>query len=128
MPLRGLGWNIDSSLVSVGSFGHNGFTGTGIWIDPVSNTYVIVLTNRVHPNGRGNAEPLRAKVLSLVSEAIRIADRPLLSNYYEHGVGNSGKVQTGIDVLAAEKFGPLAGLRVGSLPISQASIQREGAL
>jgi len=113
MPLRGFGWNIDSSLVSVGSFGHIGFTGTGIWIDPVSNTYVIILTNRVHPNGKGNAEPLRAKVLSLVSEAIRIAHRPLLSNYYEHGAGNSGKVQTGIDVLAAEKFGPLAGLRVG---------------
>ena len=125
MPLRGLGWNIDSSLVSVGSFGHNGFTGTGIWIDPVSNTYVIVLTNRVHPNGRGNAEPLRAKVLSLVSEAIRIADRPLLSNYYEHGVGNSGKVQTGIDVLAAEKFGPLAGLRVG-LITNQSGIDSAG--
>ncbi len=113
MPLRGLGWNIDSSLVSVGSFGHKGFTGTGIWIDPVSNTYVIILTNRVHPKGRGNAEPLRTKVLSLVSEAIGTPGRPLLSNYYEQGNSNSRKVQTGIDVLVAEKFGSLSGLRVG---------------
>ena len=56
VPLRGLGWNIDSSLVSEGSYGHKGFTGTGIWIDPVSNTYVIILTNRVHPNGKGKVE------------------------------------------------------------------------
>jgi len=113
MPLRGLGWNIDSSLVSVGSFGHKGFTGTGIWIDPVSNTYVIILTNRVHPKGKGNSEPLRAKVLSLVSEAIGTFSRPLLSNYHERGNSNSRKVQTGIDVLVAEKFGSLSGLRVG---------------
>jgi uncharacterized protein YbbC (DUF1343 family) len=113
MPLRGLSWDIDSSLVSVGSFEHRGFTGTGIWIDPASNTYVIILTNRVHPNGKGKVEPLRAKVLSHINESIGIASHPLLSNGYEQGVRDSGKVQTGIDVLAAEKFAPLAGLRVG---------------
>jgi uncharacterized protein YbbC (DUF1343 family) len=113
MPLRGLGWNIESSLVSIGSIGHKGFTGTGIWIDPFSNTYVIILTNRVHPKGKGNPESLRAKVLSLVSETIGTSDRPLLDNRYEQGGSNSRKVQTGIDVLVTEKFGPLAGLRVG---------------
>lgn len=115
MPLRGLGWNIDASLVSMGSFGHKGFTGTGIWIHPLSNTYVIILTNRVHPEGKGNSEPLRAKVLSFVSEAIGGSGRPLMSNYYEQGSRQSRKVQTGIDVLVADKFGPLAGLRVGLL-------------
>jgi uncharacterized protein YbbC (DUF1343 family)/CubicO group peptidase (beta-lactamase class C family) len=113
VPLRGLGWNIDSSLVSIGSFGHKGFTGTGIWIDPLSNTYVIILTNRVHPKGKGNSEPLRAKVLSLVSETIGTSDQPLMGNRYEQGGSNNRKVQTGIDVLVTEKFGPLAGLRVG---------------
>ena len=56
--LRGLGWDIDSPFSSnrgeffpVGSFGHTGFTGTSIWIDPVTNSYVIVLTNAVHPRG-----------------------------------------------------------------------------
>ncbi len=113
VPLRGLGWNIESSLVSIGSFGHKGFTGTGIWIDPLSNTYVIILTNRVHPKGKGNSEPLRAKVLSLVSEAIGSSDRPLMGNRSEQGGSDSRKVQTGIDVLVTEKFSPLAGLRVG---------------
>jgi uncharacterized protein YbbC (DUF1343 family) len=113
MPLRGLGWDIDSSLVSTGSFGHKGFTGTGIWIDPVSNTYVIILTNRVHPRGRGTAEPLRAKVLSLINESIGISGRPLLSNYYEQESSNGKKVQTGIDVLVAERFALLSRLRVG---------------
>jgi len=70
MPLRGWGWNIDSSLASEGSYGHKGFTGTGIWIDPLSKTYLIILTNRVHPNGKGKVEPLRSKVLSFVNGMI----------------------------------------------------------
>jgi uncharacterized protein YbbC (DUF1343 family) len=110
-PLRGLGWNIDSSLAS-GSFGHTGFTGTGIWIDPDSNTFVIILTNRVHPDGKGNVQPLRAKVLSLVSGSTGESDRFLVS--HDRGQGNSqNNVLTGIDVLAAEKFNSLKGLRVG---------------
>ncbi len=113
IPPRGLGWNIGSSLISVGSFEHKGFTGTGIWMDPVSKTYVIILSNRVHPNGKGNVEPLRAKILSLINESIGMASRPSLGDYDEQWAGNSGKVQTGIDVLAGEKFRPLAGLRVG---------------
>src|SRR5436305_295311 len=55
--LRGLGWDIDSvfssnrgELLPVGSFGHTGFTGTSIWIDPFTNTYVTLLTNAVHPH------------------------------------------------------------------------------
>ncbi len=111
-PLRGLGWNIDSSLAQ-GSLGHTGFTGTGIWIDPTSSTYVILLTNRVHPNGRGNVQPLRAKVLSLVSEATGGAGRPSPSYPSEQEINHNGKVQTGIDVMVAEKFGSLTGLRVG---------------
>jgi len=119
MPLRGLGWNIDSSLVSEGSYGHKGFTGTGIWMDPVSNTYVIILTNRVHPNGKGKVEALRTKVLSFVNGAIgpvsmerHLASRTLPSQV-EPGENNHEKVQTGIDVLASEKFNSLAGLRLG---------------
>ena len=119
MPLRGLGWNIDSSLASEGSYGHKGFTGTGIWIDPVSNTYVIILTNRVHPNGKGKVESLRTKILSFVNGTIgpvsmerHLASRTLPSQV-EPGESNHEKVQTGIDVLASEKFNSLAGLRLG---------------
>ena len=67
--LRGLGWDIDSpfssnrgELLPVGSFGHTGFTGTSLWIDPVTNTYIILLTNAVHPNGKGSVKIGRAHV------------------------------------------------------------------
>jgi uncharacterized protein YbbC (DUF1343 family) len=125
IPLRGLGWNIDSPLVSERSFGHKGYTGTGIWIDPISNTYLIILSNRVHPNGKGNVEPLRTKVLSLVNETIAIIHPPLLSSHGELGRSNGEKVQTGIDVLVDEKFSPLAGLRVG-LITNQSGIDSMG--
>src|SRR5260370_3879811 len=56
--LRGLGWDIDSpfssnrgELLPVGSYSHTGFTGTSVWIDPLSQTYIIILTNAVHPRG-----------------------------------------------------------------------------
>ncbi len=65
--LRGLGWDIQSpysgvrgALFPVGSFGHTGFTGTSIWIDPASQTYVVLLTNSVHPHQRKAITPLRA--------------------------------------------------------------------
>ncbi len=112
VPLRGLGWNIDSSLAS-GSFGHTGFTGTGIWIDPASSIYVIILTNRVHPNGKGTVEPLRTKVLSLVSGATGATGRAWLGYHNGQGANTNEKVQTGIDVLARENFNSLKGLRVG---------------
>jgi uncharacterized protein YbbC (DUF1343 family) len=125
IPLRGLGWDIDGPFASnrdelfpVGSYGHKGFTGTGIWIDPISETYVIILTSRLHPFGKGNADPLRSQILSLVSEAVGmvspdqvLAKRPSLKNYY--GGDSQKKVQTGLDVLTAKKFSPLVGLRVG---------------
>jgi CubicO group peptidase (beta-lactamase class C family) len=64
--LRGIGWDIQSpysgprgELFPVGSFGHTGFTGTSIWIDPASQTYVVLLTNSVHPKQRKAITPLR---------------------------------------------------------------------
>ncbi|MGD0456636.1 MAG: exo-beta-N-acetylmuramidase NamZ domain-containing protein [Terriglobia bacterium] len=133
MVLRGLGWDLDSPLASnrgelfeVGSFGHTGFTGTGIWIDPVTKTYIIILTNRVHPDGKGDVGPMRTKIATLVAAALGpvsaqqvLATRRSLTGYFElmksyrmQGLRN-GKVQTGVDVLEAEHFAPLGGRRVG---------------
>ena len=74
---RGLGWDMNSSfsanrgdLFPLGSFGHTGFTGTGMWIDRVSNTFVIFMSNRVHPDGKGDVTPLRSKVSTVVASAI----------------------------------------------------------
>ena len=68
--LRGFGWDLDSpfssnrgDLLPVGSFGHTGFTGTSLWIDPTTRTYIIILTNAVHPRGKGSAVALRSKLL-----------------------------------------------------------------
>ena len=75
---RGLGWDIDTDysnlrgdLFGLESFGHSGYTGTSIWIDPATRTSVILLTNRVHPNDKGDIIALRGKVANVVAAAIR---------------------------------------------------------
>jgi uncharacterized protein YbbC (DUF1343 family)/CubicO group peptidase (beta-lactamase class C family) len=133
MAVRGLGWDIDSpfssnrgELFPVGSYGHTGFTGTSVWIDPFSETYVIILTNAVHPRGRGNVIALRSKIASIaaavfgrVPSARELADRPTLTSYiellnsYRMPPPSGGKTETGLDVLESEEFAPLRGLRVG---------------
>lgn len=75
---RGLGWDLNSDYSTNGgdifgpqSFGHTGYTGTSIWIDPESETFVIFLTNRVHPDDRGAIISLRSRVANIVASAIR---------------------------------------------------------
>jgi CubicO group peptidase (beta-lactamase class C family) len=94
---RGLGWDLDAPLSSnrealfpVGSYGHLGYTGTAIWIDPVTQTFIILLTNRVHMDGGGDVEELRAKTKKIVADAIGtlssdqvLAGRPSLKSHYE---------------------------------------------
>jgi CubicO group peptidase (beta-lactamase class C family) len=75
---RGLGWDIDTDYATVRgdlfgprSYGHSGYTGTSIWIDPETETSVIFLTNRVHPDDKGDIIALRSKVANVVAAAIR---------------------------------------------------------
>src|SRR6185295_16467388 len=75
--VRGLGWDIDSSyssnrgeLFPIGSYGHTGFTGTSLWLDPGTASYVIFLSNRVHPDGKGDVTALRGKVATVAAAAI----------------------------------------------------------
>jgi CubicO group peptidase (beta-lactamase class C family) len=74
---RGLGWDIDTgysgprgSHFPVGSYGHTGFTGTSMWLDPASQTFVIFLCNRNHPDGKGDVLSLRRQLGTLAAEAI----------------------------------------------------------
>ncbi len=74
---RGLGWDMNTSFSSnrgelfpLGSFGHTGFTGTSIWIDRVSQTFVVFMSNRVHPDGKGDVTSLRAKVATVAASAV----------------------------------------------------------
>jgi CubicO group peptidase (beta-lactamase class C family) len=75
--VRGLGWDMRSrysanrgSKFSDAAFGHGGFTGTAIWIDPEKQLYVIFLSNRVHPNGKGLVNPLAGKIGEIACEAL----------------------------------------------------------
>ncbi len=125
--IRGLGWDIESVLTSnynklspIVFYGHKGFTGTAIWIDPVSKIYIIILTNRVHPYGKGDVRQLRAEIRKFVAEALvpilvkQVLDtQPSLTGHRNMESNRNGKVQTGIDVLEDEKFAPLRGMRVG---------------
>lgn len=115
---RGLGWDIDSSFSGPRgrwfpagvSFGHTGFTGTSVWIDPGSKTFVIFLANRFHPDGKGDTAPLRRTLATLAAEAVR---------------RDTGAVLNGIDVLVREDFARLRGLRVG-LITNQTGRDRDG--
>jgi len=126
---RGLGWDMRSPYSKVfnaafpaGSFGHTGYTGTAMWIDPGSKTYMIILTSRLHPNGRGNVKPLRAKTAAAVAAAVPMGP-PALAAWSDAdlepemtGFGASDtpdRVRPGIEVLAASGFAPLAGKRIG---------------
>jgi uncharacterized protein YbbC (DUF1343 family)/CubicO group peptidase (beta-lactamase class C family) len=126
--LRGLGWDIDSPYSSargeifpVGSFGHTGYTGTSIWIDPVTDSYVILLTNSVHPRGHNLAiVPLRARVATAAAESLGLSvsdDQKLrmarITGYNEAMpsarlvTARNGSVHTGIDMLEAHDFAEL---------------------
>ena len=76
---RGLGWDVDTDYSTVRgdlfgerSYGHSGYTGTSIWIDPATRTTVVLLTNRVHPDDKGDIIALRSKVANVVAAAIRV--------------------------------------------------------
>jgi uncharacterized protein YbbC (DUF1343 family) len=128
--VRGLGWDIDSAyssnrgeLLPVGSFGHTGFTGTSLWIDPATRLFVVFLSNRVHPDGKGDVTPLRAKVATIAASAIADASAlpqgRLMTGRDFGGSGSlparpkEGPVQTGLDVLRSQGFAMLHGKRVG---------------
>jgi uncharacterized protein YbbC (DUF1343 family)/CubicO group peptidase (beta-lactamase class C family) len=155
---RGLGWDINSSfstnrgdLFPLGSFGHTGFTGTSIWIDPASQMFVVFLSNRVHPDGKGDVAALRGRVASIAAGAVTdlaVVSRARLelSQYHQEltndlvrfttsreqalavaaGINSPAtKVLTGIDVLARDNFKQLAGLRIG-LVTNQTGRDRSG--
>lgn len=127
--LRGFGWDIDSpfstnrgELLPVGSFGHTGFTGTSIWIDPTTRAYILLLTNAVHPRGKGNAVSLRSKVATAVAAnlPLTISEKDEvrsenITGYNEAQTAarrlaaRNGSVQTGIDVLEAHDFSQIRG-------------------
>jgi uncharacterized protein YbbC (DUF1343 family)/CubicO group peptidase (beta-lactamase class C family) len=121
--LRGFGWDIDSpyssnrgDLLPIGGYGHTGFTGTSLWIDPATRTYIILLTNAVHPRG-GNAVALRTKVATAIAAALSLTATAKEAQHWQTVTGyneaesaerrlsaRNGSVKTGIDVLEEHNF------------------------
>jgi uncharacterized protein YbbC (DUF1343 family)/CubicO group peptidase (beta-lactamase class C family) len=143
--VRGLGWDIDSAysaprgdLFPIGSYGMTGFTGTEVWIDPASQTFILFLTNSVHPYGRPAISSLRGRIATIVAAKLGAADslagdssmvtrgsgaaqRP----YDMQGTSAPGQTLTGIDVLEQDNFAELAGKHVG-LITNQTGVDRNG--
>jgi uncharacterized protein YbbC (DUF1343 family)/CubicO group peptidase (beta-lactamase class C family) len=118
--VRGLGWDIASGfsrnrgdLFPPGSFGHTGFTGTGLWIDPSTDTFLVFLSNRVHPDGKGDVARLRALVATLAGAAVGGDVRPRARTLAGRVPRPSREIFAGIDALAAESFHSIAGKRIG---------------
>jgi uncharacterized protein YbbC (DUF1343 family)/CubicO group peptidase (beta-lactamase class C family) len=154
--LRGFGWDIDSpwssnrgELFPIGSYGHTGFTGTSLWIDPTTKTYVVLLTNAVHmkmgpSNERGSAASLRTKIATAVAAALALdlseAEKMRLAAITGYNEMQSaarklpvrnGMVKTGIDVLEETNFAALRPKKGGAprsigLLTNQTGVDAEG--
>jgi uncharacterized protein YbbC (DUF1343 family) len=139
--LRGLGWDIDSpyssnrgELFPIGSYGHTGFTGTSVWIDPVSQSYVILLTNSLHPVHRPPITSLRSRVATIAAAALGMDSQGISITGYNETLSGAGihrevernaQVLTGLDVLAQQNFAPLKGKKIG-LITNHTGLDRDG--
>jgi SSS family transporter len=114
VAVRGFGWDINTAfsrprgeVYPIGSFGHTGFTGTSLWMDPASDSYVILLANAIHPRGGAPISALRGQVATAAARALGVAipgDPPPAAKDDKGGVA---KVLTGIDVLEKTNFAAL---------------------
>jgi hypothetical protein len=134
---RGFGWDIDTGysrprgkLFPVGSYGHTGFTGNAMWLDPFSETFWILLSNRVHPDGKGNVLPLQLSVATFSAMAVDGFDYANVEGALptrttrETTTVRHAEVLNGIDVLAKKKFAPLRKLKIG-LITNHTGVDRE---
>lgn len=113
---RGLGWDKQTGYssnrgtgFSSRAFGHGGFTGTSIWIDPERDLFVVFLSNRLHPDGQGAVNPLAGRIGTIAAED---CDNNV-SPHPETTQQPAAAVRCGIDVLARDGYQLLQGKRIG---------------
>lgn len=148
--LRAIGWDVEThyssnrgDLFPLGSFGHSGWTGTSMWLDPETDAFVVLLTARNHPDGAGNAIPLRSRVASVVAAAIvdvspdvlraaserlsALAARPAAPAAREKASPPAlpFDVRAGLDVLEASGFEAVKGKRLALLT-NPTGVTRDG--
>ena len=130
---RAFGFDIDSAysrprgdIFPYGSFGHTGWTGGFLWIDPSSHSFYIFLSNRVHPDGKGSVIALQRQLGTLVAKSIDWPRKYATPVPRRVGwVTGGGDAQNGIDVLHASNYEALRGMRIG-LITNQSGIDRTG--
>lgn len=127
---RGLGWDKLSGYssnrgdgMSPSAFGHGGFTGTAMWIDPDLELFVIFLSNRVHPNGKGSVNPLAGAIGTIAAEAVLAIDDEDDEDATEEA--KSEPVLCGVDVLERDQVAQLRGRKVG-LITNHTGVTRSG--
>ncbi|QDU08617.1 exo-beta-N-acetylmuramidase NamZ domain-containing protein [Gimesia aquarii] len=127
---RGLGWDVLSryssnrgDFLSKQAFGHGGFTGTSIWIDPAQDLFVIFLSNRVHPDGKGSVNSLAGRIGTIAAAAID--QRSIQQSTPAVAASDALSVLTGIDVLRENQFKSLKGLKIG-LITNHTGLSRDG--
>lgn len=149
--VRGLGWDIDTPFSSnrgdflpVGSYGHTGFTGTSMWMDPSSNTYIVIMSNAIHPRQKPRLHSILAmrSEVATTTAAILSLDNPSEWGRVESGLERitgysdasasahrtlyrNGEVETGLDVAELRHFDLLQGKRVG-LITNPTGLDRQG--
>jgi SSS family transporter len=115
IPVRAFGWDINTAfsrprggVFPIGSFGHTGFTGTTLWMDAASDTYVVLLANAVHPRGGLPITPLRGQVATAVAKALGL-DHTSAQSLVLKGESVSSGVKTliGIDMLEESHYAQL---------------------
>jgi uncharacterized protein YbbC (DUF1343 family)/CubicO group peptidase (beta-lactamase class C family) len=140
LPRRGFGWDIDSpyagprgDVFPIGSYGHTGWTGTRLWIDPLSRTATIFLSNRNHPDEEGSVIALQRELGTLAAQAVTGFDFTKVPDALPpdpakpaivRGETKGGAVLNGIDVLKRDRFRQLRGRKVG-LITNHTGIDRE---
>ncbi|MCC6510147.1 MAG: DUF1343 domain-containing protein [Pirellulaceae bacterium] len=125
---RTRGWDHHSGFsynggreLSTSAFGHGGFTGTVLWIDPDQNLFFVFLSSRLHPDGKGSVNQLAGKIATLAVKQIKdAAQKPKPTDST-----TLPPVMTGIDTLATRDFRDLAGKRV-ALVTNQTGIDHQG--
>lgn len=134
VSIRGLGWDKLSGYssnrgenMSSRAFGHGGFTGTVLWIDPELDLFFVFLSNRVHPNGKGSVNRLAGRIASVAVSAIddELLPDSTLSTSTSSQSKRGPHVETGIDVLVKSQFDVLQDQRVG-LITNQTGIDSNG--
>ncbi len=141
--LRALGWDMDSTFSSnrgelypIGSFGHTGYTGTSMWMDPATDSFVIVMTNVVHPKHGNSLSSFRSRIATVVAAryGMTLPNTVSLTGYVEtismagvhRVIARNAQTLTGLDVLEQQGFAELKGKRIG-LITNQTGLDRQGS-